>query len=198
MTDHPHHPHPGAGWVEVICGSMFSGKTEELIRRLRRATLARQKVQVFKPRLDDRYDAADVVSHDDLRVGGVPVEHARDILRLVVDGTAVVGIDEVQFFDEQLVYVVNELADRGVRVICAGLDQDAFGRPFSPVPQLLAVAERVEKLMAVCVVCGAPANRSQRTAYIADRISVGGAEAYEARCRRCHIVPDYHKAIPAP
>lgn len=183
----PGHPEAGSGWIEVICGSMFSGKTEELIRRVRRAVIARQKVQVFKPRIDDRYDAAAVVSHSDLRVNGVPVEAAPEILDLIEPDTAVVGIDEVQFFDLRLVEVVNLLADRGLRVICAGLDQDYLGRPFEPMPQLLAVAEYITKALAVCMVCGAPANRSQRLSASESRVVVGAHDSYEARCRRCHL-----------
>lgn len=182
----PGHLQPGTGWVEVICGSMFSGKTEELIRRIRRAAIARQKVQVFKPRIDDRYDAQAVVSHSDLRVEGIPVDTAQDILEGVHPDTAVVGIDEVQFFDLHLIEVVNILADRGIRVVCAGLDQDYQGRPFEPMPQLLAVAEVITKALAVCMVCGAPANRSQRLSASESRVIIGAHDTYEARCRRCH------------
>lgn len=190
----PHVPAPGSGWVEVICGSMFSGKTEELIRRLRRATIARQRVQVFKPRLDDRYDATSVVSHDAMSLDGTAIDYPTTILDTLHPETAVVGIDEVQFFDDSLVEVVNALADRGVRVICAGLDQDFHGRPFDPVPQLMAVAEVVTKTLAVCVVCGAPANRTQRLTDAAGLVVVGGSGAYEARCRRCHVTPRAVKA----
>jgi len=174
------------GWVEVICGSMFSGKTEELIRRLRRAALARQRVQVFKPRTDDRYDKQAVVSHSDQRIEGIAVDNAPEILRLIAPDTAVVGVDEAQFFENDLVEVVNTLADRGLRVICAGLDQDYLGRPFEPMPQLLAVAEYITKTLAVCMVCGAPANRSQRLSASESRVVVGAHDSYEARCRRCH------------
>jgi thymidine kinase len=181
-----HHVPEGTGWIEVICGSMFSGKTEELIRRLRRATYARQRVQVFKPRTDDRFDAEAVVSHSEQRMEGIAVDDARDILRLVAEETTVVGIDEAQFFDEELVAVANDLADQGRRVIIAGLDQDYRGRPFEPMPQLLAVAEFVTKTLAICMVCGNPANRSQRLTASESRVVIGAAEAYEARCRRCH------------
>lgn len=181
-----HHLPQGTGWIEVICGSMFSGKTEELIRRLRRAVYARQRVQVFKPRLDDRYGLDMVVSHSDLRMSSIPVESARDILRLVEDETTVVGIDEAQFFDEEIVAVADELADEGRRVICAGLDQDYRGRPFDPMPQLMAVAEYVTKTLAICTSCGNPANRSQRLTASETRVVIGAADAYEARCRRCH------------
>ncbi|PYQ19134.1 MAG: thymidine kinase [Acidobacteria bacterium] len=175
----------GAGWVEVITGSMFSGKSEELIRRIRRAQIARQKVQIFKPRVDDRYVADHIVSHSEMKMPSQVVRSAREILDLVEPDTEVVGIDEGQFFDLSLVEVVNTLADRGVRVIVAGLDQDYLGRPFEPMPQLLAVAEYVDKTLAICMQCGAPANRSQRLVAATGRVVVGGSEQYEARCRRC-------------
>jgi len=178
-------PRPGSGWVEVITGSMFSGKSEELIRRVRRAQIARQKVQIFKPRVDDRYAADHIVSHSDMKLASQVVRSARDILDVLEEGTEVVGIDEGQFFDASLVDVVNALADRGLRVIVAGLDQDYLGRPFEPMPQLLAVAEYVDKTLAICMRCGAPANRSQRLVAATDRVVVGGSAQYEARCRRC-------------
>ena len=178
-------PRPGAGWVEVITGSMFSGKSEELIRRIRRAQIARQKVQIFKPRVDDRYAADHIVSHSEMKMPSQVVRSAREILDTLEPGTEVVGIDEGQFFDLSLVEVVNTLADRGVRVIVAGLDQDYMGRPFEPMPQLLAVAEYVDKTLAICMRCGAPANRSQRLVAATDRVVVGGAAHYEARCRHC-------------
>jgi thymidine kinase len=182
-----HRPFPAAdvGSIEVICGSMFSGKTEELIRRLVRARIARQKVQAFKPVVDSRYARDHVVSHSGQRIASVEVAAAEDILRLVEADTRVVGIDEAQFLGSGLLEVVEELADRGIRIVVAGLDQDYRGMPFEPVPQLMAVAESVTKTMAVCVVCGAPANRTQRTARGAERVLVGAGEAYEARCRRC-------------
>jgi len=180
------HRPEGTGWIEVICGSMFSGKTEELIRRLRRASIARQTVQVFKPQTDDRYDAHDVVSHSAQRIEGRGVESAREILRELAPETSVVGIDEAQFFDEDVVQVAGELADRGLRVICAGLDQDFTGRPFDPMPQLLAVAEFITKTLAICVICGNPANRSQRLTASERQVIIGAADSYEARCRRCH------------
>jgi len=173
------------GWIEVICGSMFSGKTEELIRRLRRATIARQKVQVFKPVLDNRYDAERIVSHNSATLDSMPlieIEQIFDHLRLE---TEVVGIDEAQFFDESLVTVCEKLADRGIRVIVATLDQDFRGKPFPPTPELMAVAEYVTKMLAICVVCGNPANRSQRISGGTSRVQVGTADSYEARCRRC-------------
>lgn len=175
------------GWVEVICGSMFSGKTEELLRRVRRAQIARQKVQVFKPKLDNRYSEGHVQSHDANRIASVPLSRARDILRRVDDNTRVVGIDEAQFFDESVVEVAQKLAYRGIRVIIAGLDLDFRGLPFGPMPRLLAIAEEVTKLHAVCMVCGNPASRSQRLVGSAEeRIAVGAKEMYEARCRFCH------------
>jgi thymidine kinase len=176
---------PGLGWVEVITGSMFSGKSEELIRRIRRAQIGRQKVQIFKPRLDDRYAADHIVSHSDMKMPSQVVASAAQILELVDPATEVVGIDEGQFFDATLVQVVDTLADRGLRVIVAGLDQDYRGRPFEPMPQLLAVAEYVDKTLAICVRCGAPANRTQRLVAATDRVVVGGSDQYEARCRRC-------------
>ena len=173
------------GGIEVICGSMFSGKTEELIRRLVRARIARQPLQAFKPAIDDRYGKDHVVSHNGQKIPSVEIESAEDILRLVREETRVVGIDEAQFLGLGLVPVVEELADRGLRVLVAGLDQDYRGRPFEPIPQLLAIAESVTKTMAVCMVCGAPANRTQRLVAAEERVLVGAGEAYEARCRRC-------------
>jgi thymidine kinase len=174
-----------SGWIEVITGSMFSGKSEELIRRVRRAQIARQKVQIFKPRVDSRYAADHIVSHSEMKMPSQVVGSAREILERVEKQTEVVGIDEGQFFDLSLVQVVDELAGRGVRVIVAGLDQDYMGRPFEPMPQLLAVAEYVDKALAICMQCGAPANRSQRLVAATDRVVVGGAHEYEARCRHC-------------
>lgn len=173
------------GWIEVICGSMFSGKTQELIRRVRLAQIARQKVQVFKPAVDDRFAKDHIVSHDQARSPSVAVVGARQILEQIKSSTRVVGIDEAQFFGEEIVAVCQELADRGLRVIVAGLDQDYRGRPFEPMPTLMAVAEYVTKNLAICVVCGNPANRSQRMSAAADRIEIGGGDKYEARCRRC-------------
>ncbi|MBN2494498.1 MAG: thymidine kinase [Deltaproteobacteria bacterium] len=173
------------GWIEVICGSMFSGKTEELIRRLRRAQIARQRVIIFKPRLDNRYHAEQIVSHNDQRMESIPIDRASEILERLPEGVEVVGIDEAQFFDAELVGVCETLADRGIRVIVAGLDQDYRGEPFEPVPQLLAVAEFITKNLAICVRCGNPANRSQRIAASEEQLLVGAADSYEARCRRC-------------
>ncbi len=174
-----------AGWIEVIVGSMFSGKSEELIRRVRRAQIARQRVQIFKPRIDARYSADEIVSHSDMKMPSQVVGAAREILERVAEDTEVVGIDEGQFFDASLVEVANRLANQGRRVIVAGLDQDYRGRPFEPMPQLMAVAEYVDKTLAICMRCGAPANRSQRLVAAQDRVVVGGADQYEARCRRC-------------
>ncbi|HEY3121966.1 MAG TPA: thymidine kinase [Vicinamibacteria bacterium] len=176
---------PGVGWVEAITGSMFSGKSEELIRRVRRAQIARQKVQLFKPRIDTRYVEDHIVSHSEMKMPSQVVVSSSEILDKVEDGTEVVAIDEAQFFDPGLVQVVNTLADRGIRVIVAGLDQDYRGRPFDPMPQILAVAEYVDKTLAICMRCGAPANRTQRLVAATDRVVVGGADQYEARCRHC-------------
>jgi thymidine kinase len=173
------------GSIEIITGSMFSGKSEELIRRVRRAQIARQRVQLFKPQIDARYSAGEIVSHSDMKMPSQVVDRAADIPPLVKNDTEVVGIDEGQFFDASLVEVADSLANRGLRVIVAGLDQDYLGRPFEPMPQLMAVAEYVDKTLAVCMRCGAPANRSQRLVATADRVVVGGAGQYEARCRRC-------------
>lgn len=175
------------GWIEVICGSMFSGKTEELIRRLKRALYGKQKVQVFKPNIDNRYDELAVVSHSQLKIIATPIQRADQILQYLKPETAVVGIDEIQFLGPEVVGVVETLAARGVRVICAGLDQDFQGKPFEPMPQLLAVAEYITKELAICVVCGNPANRSQRISDSKELVVVGAAGAYEARCRKCHV-----------
>jgi thymidine kinase len=183
------------GWIELICGSMFSGKTEELIRRVKRAQIARQKVQVFKPILDARYQAERVSSHDGLHWDAVAVHDARQVLSLIEEGTDVIAIDEVQFFDWKIADVCQELADQGRRVILAGLDMDFRGEPFGPVPLLMAQSETIDKLQAICVVCGAPASRTQRLIdgqpanYDDPVILVGASEVYEARCRQCHEVP---------
>lgn len=183
------------GWIEVICGSMFSGKTEELIRRIKRAVYGKQRVQVFKPRLDTRYDETQVVSHSQLKLTSVPIERAEEIFFHLSPETQVVGIDEVQFFGAEVVRVVEVLAARGLRVVVAGLDQDYQGRPFEPMPQLMAVAEYVTKQLAICVVCGNPANRSQRLVVSGERVVVGASGAYEARCRKCHV-PEPAEATP--
>jgi thymidine kinase len=185
-----HPARPGSGWLEVVTGSMFSGKSEELIRRVRRAQIARQRVQLFKPRVDDRYAEDEIVSHSDMKMPSQTVATAREILERLDDRTEVVAVDEAQFFDASLVGVVEGLANRGLRVIVAGLDQDYTGRPFDPMPQLLAVAEYVDKMLAICMRCGAPANRSQRLVESRDVVVVGGAKQYEARCRRCFQLGD--------
>jgi thymidine kinase len=185
------------GWIEVICGSMFSGKTEELIRRLTRARIARQKVQSFKPRLDSRYDDEHIVSHSAQKLVSMAVDGPDDLLAKVQPDTSVVGIDEVQFLGPGIVATCETLANRGLRVICAGLDQDYRGRPFDPVPALIAVAEYVSKELAICVVCGNPANRSQRMAQVRSRVAVGGFGDYEPRCRRCFVpAPDIAPETP--
>ena len=173
------------GWIEVIVGSMFSGKSEELIRRLRRAQIARQKVQIFKPALDTRHAADQIVSHSEMRLASATVTSARALLDAVDPDTEVVGIDEGQFFDQELPTVCNTLADRGKRVIVAGLDQDYLGRPFEPMPQLLAIAEYITKTLAICMVCGNPANHTQRLVASDDRVLLGAQGTYEARCRGC-------------
>ena len=173
------------GWIEVICGSMFSGKTEELIRRLNRAKIAKLKVEIFKPAIDTRYDDKDVVSHNSNSIKSTPVESAEQIL-LLVNEVSVVGIDEAQFFDNQLVSVCNQLADRGVRVIVAGLDMDYKGKPFGPMPNLLAVAEYITKVHAICQHCGNLATHSYRLSDEKGTVVLGEKEAYEARCRTCY------------
>ncbi len=186
---------PKGGWIEIICGSMFSGKTEELIRRVRRAEIARQKIQVFKPKLDDRYVASHVSSHDGGHREAEVIEQASEILKRLNPDTTVIAIDEAQFFDWQVADVARALADRGLRVIITGLDLDFRGEPFGPMPLLMAEAEMVDKLHAICVQCGAPASRTQRLIngqpanYNDPVILVGASEVYEARCRNCHKVP---------
>lgn len=186
---------PTGGWIEIVCGSMFSGKTEELIRRLRRAQIARQEIQVFKPAMDTRYAKQAIASHNGLQEKAHPVADSVAMRELIAADADVIAIDEVQFFDPAVVALCKALADAGKRVICAGLDMDFRGEPFGPIPQLLAVAERVDKLQAICVVCGAAASRTQRLiegrpAYYDDPVVlVGASEVYEARCRACHQVP---------
>lgn len=183
LSDFPRH----RGWLEVICGSMFSGKTEELIRRLTRARIARQRVEIFKPALDTRYHAQDVVSHNQNSIRSTPVQSPSEILLLAGRSTDVVGIDEAQFFDESLVEVCRQLADAGTRVIVAGLDMDYLGRPFGPMPALLATAEFVTKVHAVCVCCGELAAYSYRIAASENQILLGETDSYEARCRPCYL-----------
>jgi len=177
--------HRAVGTVEVITGSMFSGKTEELIRRVKRARLARQRVQAFKPRIDDRYDPSCIVSHEAIALDAIAVATSESLEARVEPGTHVVAIDEAQFFDRGIVDVCDRLANRGLRVIAAGLDQDYLGRPFPPMPELMAIAEEVTKVHAVCTVCGSAASRSQRLIPEATTVLIGGAGSYEARCRAC-------------
>ena len=189
------HWHPSSGWVEVICGSMFSGKTEELLRRLRRAVIARQKVQLFKPAVDDRYGVATVASHNGMKWEGTVVRDSAELLSRIDPDTTVVAIDEVQFFDEGIVDVCDRLALRGLRVVCGGLDLDFRGEPFGPMPDLIARSEQIDKLHAICMKCGGEASRTQRLidgkpAYYEDPVVlIGASESYEARCRACHEVP---------
>ncbi|MBP2076235.1 thymidine kinase [Oceanobacillus polygoni] len=184
-----------SGWVEVICGSMFSGKSEELIRRVRRATYANLTVRVFKPAIDDRYDDTAVVSHNGASTIARPIHKSVEILEHIDDHVDIVGIDEVQFFDAAVVEIAEELANRGIRVITAGLDTDFRGEPFGPVPKLMALSESVTKLNAICPVCGSPASRTQRlidgspASYDDPIILVGASESYEPRCRHHHEVP---------
>ncbi len=184
-----------SGSIEVICGSMFCGKTEELIRRLRRAEIARQKVQVFKPAIDQRYDAVRVTSHAGMMFDAISIDRSADIIKWLKPDTTVVGIDEAQFFDDEIIAVVKDLADKEIRVIVAGLDLDFRGEPFGSMPVLIALAERVDKLQAICMICGEPASRTQRLVngqparYDDPVVIVGAAELYEARCRKHHAVP---------
>ncbi|RMD93342.1 MAG: thymidine kinase [Calditrichaeota bacterium] len=177
------------GWIEVITGSMFSGKTEELIRRLRRAQIARQKVAIFKPQIDVRYSSDHLVSHNDQKIPSIAVKDAWEILEKSREAQ-VIGIDEGQFFGPELVEVCETLANQGKRVIVAGLDQDYRGKPFEPMPQIIAVAESVTKTLAICVKCGNPANRTQRITKDKDRVLIGATDIYEARCRKCFEPPE--------
>jgi thymidine kinase len=184
---HVHSPRPG--WVEVITGSMFSGKSEELIRRLRRAQIAKQRVQIFKPAIDNRYSERAIVSHSEMKIPSVDVLTSAELFAAVDADTEVVGIDEGQFFDAELPSVCEKLAQQGIRVIVAGLDLDYRGVPFEPMPQLLATAEYITKTLAICMVCGGPANRTQRLVSSSDRVLVGATGTYEARCRHCYEAP---------
>ncbi|WP_461207577.1 thymidine kinase [Clostridium sp. DL1XJH146] len=183
------------GWIEVIVGPMYSGKSEELIRRITRANIARQKVQVFKPAIDNRYSKCDVVSHSGDKCDAFPVKDSSNVLELIDNDTDVVAFDEVQFFDDGIIDIIRKLSDNGKRVICAGLDMDFRGEPFGPIEKLLAIAEFVDKIQAICMVCGNPATRTQRlingkpARYDDPIVLIGATEAYEARCRKCHIVP---------
>jgi thymidine kinase len=174
-----------SGWIEVICGPMFSGKTEELIRRLRLAQIAKQRVQIFKPVIDDRYDDKCITSHSDQKFFCTPVKNAWEIIHNLQDSTRVVGIDEAQFFNEDIVEICDKLANRGIRVVVSGLDQDYKGQPFGPLPKLLAVAESILKLKAVCVICGGQGSKTQRISAAKEQVVVGSGECYEARCRAC-------------
>ncbi len=191
-------PHlPQSGWIEVIVGSMYSGKTEELIRRLRRAQIARQRVEIFKPMIDDRYAVDAIVSHSELRIPSRSVTRAREILKYAHEAQ-VIGVDEGQFLGRDLIPVVEQLARMNKRVIVAGLDQDYKGRPFEPMPELLAIAEYITKTLAICMVCGAPANRTYRKLNRGGRVVVGGADLYEARCRRCFELGRRARALVGP
>ncbi len=181
------HRHNGKGWIEVVVGSMYSGKSEELIRRLKRAKIARQKVQVFKPKIDDRYSKEEIASHSGIKFRSKPVSNSTELMSEVKHDTEVIGIDEGQFFDGGLVGVANDLANQGKRIIIAGLDQDFMGRPFEPMPQLLAIAEFITKTHAICVRCGDTASYSQRTFESEERVAVGASGMYEARCRQCFV-----------
>jgi thymidine kinase len=177
------------GWIEVICGSMFSGKTEELIRRVRRAQIARQRVEIFKPEIDNRFSNKEIVSHSEQKLPSVIIKNAQQIISLSLE-SQVVGIDEAQFFGRGLVKVAKTLANMGKRVIIAGLDTDYRGEPFHPIPDLLAIAEDITKTHAICVICGNPANFTQRTTKSKDQVLVGASDIYEARCRNCFEPPE--------
>lgn len=185
----PHSTPRNTGWIEVIAGCMFSGKTEELIRRLRRAKIAKQSVKIFKPKIDSRYSKENIVSHSEQSLPSTIIDSPQEILELSKEAQ-VIGIDEAQFFSNDLVSVVNELANNGKRVIIAGLDQDYTGKPFEPIPQLLAVSEYITKTLAICVECGNPADKTQRKIVSSERVLVGAMDSYEARCRKCHYIPE--------
>lgn len=185
----PHQLPKDTGWIEVITGCMFSGKTEELIRRLRRAQIAKQQVKIFKPKIDSRYSADSIVSHNEQSLPSILIENIVDLLEHVNDAQ-VIGIDEAQFFSDDIIFICNNLALEGKRIIIAGLDQDYTGKPFEPMPQLLAIAEYITKQHAICVVCGNPADKTQRKTSESKRVLVGAAEIYEARCRKCHYIPE--------
>ena len=189
MEFQPHSTPKDTGWIEVIAGCMFSGKTEELIRRLRRARIAKLNVKIFKPKIDQRYSTNEIVSHSEQSMASVLVEDAKEILELS-ENAKVIGIDEAQFIKGELVDVCNTMANQGKRVIVAGLDMDYRGIPFEPMPQLLAVAEYITKTLAICVVCGNPADKTQRKVVSSERVLVGASDSYEARCRKCHYIPE--------
>ena len=184
----PHLLPKDTGWIEVITGCMFSGKTEELIRRLRRAQIAKQKVKIFKPLIDTRYSESSIVSHNDQSLPSIQIKDIKDVLKLSED-SQVIGIDEAQFFSDEIVDICNELADKGKRVIVVGLDQDYRGIPFEPMPRLLSIAEYITKSLAICVECGNPADKTQRKTTSSERVIVGASDIYEARCRKCHYIP---------
>ncbi|RTL59958.1 MAG: thymidine kinase [Sphingobacteriales bacterium] len=184
MFIEPHIRGERRGWIEVICGSMFSGKTEELIRRLKRAKIANLKVEIFKPAIDVRYDEVKIVSHDENTIQSTPIDNSQTIL-LMAEGVDVVGIDEAQFFDDQIMHVCETLATKGTRVIVAGLDMDFMGRPFGQMPNLLAIADYITKLHAICVKCGNIANISYRKTNQAEQVLLGEKDVYEPRCRHC-------------
>lgn len=189
MNEYFSHSTPnGTGWIEVIAGCMFSGKTEELIRRLRRAQIAKQSVKIFKPDIDSRYSGNSIVSHSEQSLPSVILKDINEIIGLCKDAQ-VIGIDEAQFFSNDIIDICNNLAYEGKRIIVAGLDQDYRGIPFGPMPQLLATAEYITKTLAICVVCGNPADKTQRKISSPELIVVGAADIYEARCRRCHYIP---------
>jgi thymidine kinase len=191
MTDlelSPHSLPKETGWIEVIAGCMFSGKTEELIRRLRRAEIAKQQVKIFKPKIDTRYSTTSIKSHNEQSLPSILLEDINEIFNYLGDAK-VIGIDEAQFFASSIVDVCNKLANAGKRVIVAGLDQDYKGIPFEPMPQLLAIAEYITKTLAICVVCGNPADKTQRKTLSSERVIVGASDIYEARCRKCHYIP---------
>jgi len=184
----------GTGWIEVICGSMFSGKSEELIRRVRRVQIARKKVQVFKPTIDNRFAVQYIYSHNGGKIEAINISQPKELLEKLDPDTEVIAIDEAQFYSDDIITICQKLADQGKRVIIAGLDQNFRGEPFGPMPKLLAIAEYIDKLQAICMVCGNPASRTQRLVnrkpakYSDPTILIGAKETYEARCRKCHVV----------
>lgn len=184
----PHSLPKDTGWIEVIAGCMFSGKTEELIRRLRRAQIAKQNVKIFKPKIDVRYSDNDIVSHSEQSLPSILISDINEVLQYSKEAQ-VIGIDEAQFFSTNIIEVCNQLANSGKRVIVAGLDQDYRGIPFEPMPHLLAIAEYITKTLAICMACGNPADKTQRKTTSAERVIVGASDIYEARCRKCHYIP---------
>ena len=185
----PHSVPKNTGWIEVIAGCMFSGKTEELIRRMRRAKIAKQNVKIFKPKIDTRYSYKEIVSHSEQSLPSIIIEDINEIIELSKDGK-VIGIEEAQFFSNNIIKSCDQLADDGKRVIVSGLDQDYRGIPFEPMPQLLSIAEYITKTLAICVECGNPADKTQRKTISSERVIVGASDIYEARCRKCHYIPE--------